>query len=110
MADIDREARIAAIKERAEETETWIVDWHNGMFTPAHTRDGWTVEMHGLVASTTEHTEDIAFLLAERAGVERERDTLRETLLNGENDDSYNASVIAAALGILASGLVGGNE
>lgn len=29
----------------------WCRDFQEGMFTPAHTADGWSVEMHGLVAS-----------------------------------------------------------
>jgi hypothetical protein len=34
----------------AREGIEWCEDWRNGLFTPAHTADGWTVEMHGLVA------------------------------------------------------------
>ena len=40
-----------AVRE-ASETLDWIKDWRNGQFSPAPTPDGWTVEMHGLVAST----------------------------------------------------------
>ena len=39
------------IRQEASETLEWIENWRDGMFTPAHTADGWTVEMYGLVDS-----------------------------------------------------------
>jgi hypothetical protein len=32
----------------------WVKDWRAGDFTPAHTSDGWSVEMHGLATSYDE--------------------------------------------------------
>jgi hypothetical protein len=49
----------------ASETLEWIKDWRDGQFTPAHTEDGWTVEMYGLVGSA--ETIALALLKAQRA-------------------------------------------
>lgn len=39
------------LKQLAEEGLEWCQDWRDGMFTPAPTSDGWSVEMYGLVES-----------------------------------------------------------
>lgn len=33
----------------AKDGAEWCTNFADGMFAPAPTRDGWTVEMHGLV-------------------------------------------------------------
>jgi len=42
------------LEELAAEGVEWCADFKDGQFTPAHTEDGWTVEMHGLAASHAE--------------------------------------------------------
>lgn len=43
-------ARWDSLLADLRETLTWCEDFREGMFTPAATTDGWTVEMHGLIA------------------------------------------------------------
>lgn len=50
------EDRVGVHVSRAdvEDGLRWVADWHAGEFTPAHTHDGWSVEMHGLVHAYAE--------------------------------------------------------
>lgn len=51
----------------AEEGIEWCRDWKEGMFTPAPTQDGWTVEMYGLVDSHEQLSQLVLKLLTEQA-------------------------------------------
>ena len=62
------EPRLSAERQLAEEGLEWCKDWREGIFTPAPTQDGWTVEMYGLVDS---HEKLCRAYLLERERAER---------------------------------------
>jgi len=69
--------------ELAEETIQWVKDWREGMFTPARTADGWTVEMHGLADSAEKLAEQVVTLLESEAEWQR----------RGDNSIRYKAAL-----------------
>jgi hypothetical protein len=71
---------IERARQLAEEGIEWCRDFKDGAFSPAPTRDGWTVEMHGLVDSHEQLSEGfLALYAALTTARERERE-LREAL------------------------------
>lgn len=59
-------------KALAEEDIAWCEDWRNGMFTPARTDDGWSVEMHGLVDSHQKLCKAHIALLGEASALDQQ--------------------------------------
>jgi hypothetical protein len=94
MTDL-RHAQVDPSRQVAEARE-WCEDFKAGQFSPAHTRDGWTVEMHGLVESHLDLADTVDALLAKLAAL-REAAEEAEAELRYRNDDDV-AGWLARAL------------
>jgi hypothetical protein len=76
-----KEDQVLTADDLACEGLEWCKDWRDGMFTPAHTHDGWTVEMYGLVDSHEKLAQAYLDLVA----------IVRDGLKSGWLDVSENA-------------------